>query len=306
VSVAFLCPGQGSQQPGMLHDLPDNQAVKETFEEASDTLNESVILLDSEEKLKSTRAVQLSLLIGGVASGRNFETEEALPDMVAGHSVGAFTAAVLAGVMSFRDAISVVEERGELMEKAYPHDYGMGVVVGLPKTKLEEILLRVSDHPVYLANLNSPDQITISGSRAGIQLVLEMAAADGARKAEFLNVSVPSHCPLLDPVADRLYERMDELAFSSPTIPYAGIRNARALRDPESIKKDLAFSVSNPVHWHEVTTLYYELGVRLFIELPPGRVLSDFANKAFPDARSIAVSESGMQTARILMERYRK
>ncbi|SEA35831.1 malonate decarboxylase epsilon subunit [Thalassobacillus cyri] len=308
MSVAYLFPGQGSQQVNMLHHLPDHPVVQKTLDEASETINESAILLDSESRLQSTVAVQLCLLIAGVSTARVLETLEVKPDMVAGHSVGAFGAAVIAGVMDFKDAVSVVKQRGEWMEQAYPKGYGMGVVAGLPLKQLEEILENhtTGEEDVYFANLNSPDQVTISGSVTAIKRVLASAKEGGARKTEMLNVSVPSHCPLLEPVSENLASTLNQISFHRPTIPYGGNRTARALRDPEAIKDDLAFSVSRSVKWHQATSLFYELGARLFIELPPGRVLTDLSCRAFPSARSISVSDSGLKTAQVLINRMQQ
>jgi malonate decarboxylase epsilon subunit len=305
MSVAFLFPGQGSQRPAMLHALPDHAAVASTLDEASVVLGLDVRRLDSETALNSTVAVQLALLIAGVAAARTLQAEGAVPDLVAGHSVGAFAAAVTAGALEFRTALPLVRLRGELMEQAYPQGYGMGVIVGLDIRRVADLVAQVNSpaKPVFLANLNAPRQQTIAGSDAGINAVLSLAYASGARKAERLHVSVPSHCPLLAPVAEQLSYALAQVPLHRPRVPYIGNRRARALRDAEGIREDLATSVTHPVRWHDATTMLYERGARLFIELPPGHVLTNLASAAFPDARALAVDDNRLDSIAILVQR---
>lgn len=306
--VAFLFPGQGSQQPYMLHNLPQHQLIDETLEEASDVLGENILLWDSKEALDSTIAVQVSLLIASVAAARLLEEEGAQPDMVAGHSVGAFGAAVISKALDFRDAIALVKLRGELMEKAYPSRYGMGVVIGLQERKIISVLNENMNakEPVFIANINSPSQIVISGSIKGIKTILSAAEKEGARKTELLNVSVPSHCELLEDISSELTYALNTIQVQAPIVPFASNRTARALRDPQSIKEDLAMSVSHPVRWHDATSLFYEMDARLFVELPPGHVLTDLATQSFPHARSISVANTGIRTTCILVNRIKE
>lgn len=307
MSIAFLFPGQGSQQSNMLHALPDHSAVVKTLHEASEVLNENILLWDTDNALKSTVAVQVALLTAGVAAARVLKAEGVEVHMAAGHSVGAFGAAVTANVLDFRDAVALVKLRGELMEQAYPHGHGMGVIIGIQERKMLNIIESASNHgePVFIANKNSLEQLTISGSIAGIKRILAIAQKEGARKAELLNVSVPSHCALLQSVSSQLALALQKITLRTPDIPYAGNRTARALYDPEAIKEDLALSVSHPVRWHEATSLFYELGARLFIEMPPGHVLTDLAKNAFSAARAVSVSDSGIKTACILAKRVK-
>jgi len=303
--VAFLFPGQGSQYPGMLHDLPDHPVIKRTIQEASEVLNENVRLLDTEEKLQSTVAVQICLLVSGVAIARLFQEEAVSPNMVAGHSVGAFGAAVSADVLTFSDSLSLIKRRGELMEQAYPEGYGMGVIVGIHQNLLSTLIKQIHTHesPLYIANLNSPCQITIAGEKSALHQLFELAKEVGARKAQLLNVSVPSHCPLLKSISDELSIMLKNIRLKDPTIPFGGNQTARPLRTAEAIKEDLASSIANPVRWHEATAVLYELGARLYVEMHPGRVLTELAKAAFPEARAVSVSESGWKTASILIKR---
>lgn len=303
--VAFLFPGQASQYPNMLHDLPDHPVIQKTIQEASEVLDEDVFLLDSEESLQSTVAVQLCLLVSGVTIVRLLKEESALPNMVAGHSVGAFSAAVSAGVLSFSDSLKLVKRRGELMEQAYPEGYGMGVIIGIQQNQLLTLLKRVHTRktPVYIANLNSPCQITIAGEKSALKHVFELAKKVGAQRAQLLNVSVPSHCSLLKSITDELRLILQNIRLRDPIVPYGGNQTARPLRSASAIKEDLALSISNPVRWHEATSVLYELGARLYVEMQPGSVLTSLAKVAFPEARSISVSDNGWKTAAVLIKR---
>ena len=299
MSVAFLYPGQGAQIPGMLHQLPGQARGNETLQEASQVLGHDVLTLDTEQALASTVPVQLALFVSGVATTRILQAEKIQPKVVAGLSVGAFAAAVAAGSLAFRDALPLVKLRAELMEKAYPRGYGLSVVVGLNEQQLSKIVSEIDkpESPVFLANLNAPTQIVIAGSDSGMEGVLHRAKNEGARTAKRLSVSVPSHCILLKSVADELTHRMTTIEIKTPEIIYISNRRARALRDPEGIREDLATNVAHAVRWHDATTIAYERGVRLFVELPPDHTLTDLASAGFPDARSIALGDAQFDAA---------
>lgn len=305
MSTAFIFPGQGSQYSGMLHELPKHPIVKHTIEEASDFLSRDVLTLDSKESLMSTVAVQLSLLISGVALARTLKSEGAIPDIVAGHSVGSFAAAVEAGALDFKDALSVVELRGKLMEKSYPAGYGMGVIVGLEEHRVTSLLSKVNTaaSPVFIANLNALDQITIAGSISAIEEVFKLAHSTGAHMTKLLKVSVPSHCELLKEVSYEMSRKMASITLKAPRTLFVGNCRARVLRKPEEIAQDLLIGVASPVRWHEVTTLMFERGVRLFVELGPGETLTNMARKSFSDARCISAMNSGIESACILVKR---
>ncbi|WP_319952004.1 ACP S-malonyltransferase [Peribacillus frigoritolerans] len=295
LKVAFLFPGQGSQKPGLLNELPGGNAVKEVLEAASETLNENVYNHHSKESLCSTKSVQISLLTAGIAGFKALEAEGIMPNFVAGHSVGGFSAAVAAGVIDFKDAIYTVKLRAELMERAYPQGYGMGVVIGMAADTLQSLVSQYFDEefPVFMSNKNAPDQITLSGALSGLNRILNVAKENGARSASLLNVSTPSHCPLLSSVSQELGEALEDIPFHRPLIPYVSNRGARLLFNPGDIRLDLAESISSPVQWHDASTVLYENGTRLFIEMPPGNVLSRLAAKGFPDARVMSISENG-------------
>lgn len=297
MKTAFLFPGQGTQYPGFLEDLPDMAVVRGTLKEAEHILETTIDSLHSPYALSTTKAVQQSLLIAGVAMSRLLEQEGAKPDYVAGHSVGAFGAAVAAKSCTFEQALKLVTLRGQMMEQSLDLQYGMGVVVGLTEDKLIDIVaeFHTEEQPVYVSNQNSPIQITLSGNKKAIQRVLEYVERKGARSAKLLNVSTPSHCPLFEHVKDVLEQEMDDMLFQRPKIPIAANRNARLLRQAEAIKADLAESICHPVKWHDATNVLYENGVRIFIEMPPGDVLTKLANTAFPDVRAVSTQKVAVE-----------
>ncbi|WP_458352217.1 ACP S-malonyltransferase [Peribacillus frigoritolerans] len=305
MKVSFMFPGQGSQKPGLLNELPEGKTVQEILETASETLNENVYIHHSKESLCSTKSVQISLLTAGFAGFKALEAEGIIPDFVAGHSVGGVCAAVAAGVIDFKNAIKFVKLRADLMERAYPQGYGMGVVIGMEADTLQSLVSQYFDEklPVFMSNKNAPDQITLSGALSGINRVLNAAKASGARSASLLNVSTPSHCPLFSSVSQELGIALDDIPFHRPLIPYVSNRGARLLFKPDDIRLDLAESISSPVQWHDASTVLYENGTRLFIEMPPGNVLSRLAAKEFPDARVMSISENGYDDCLFIAKR---
>src|SRR5258708_1455276 len=302
MSIAFLFPGQGSQLPGMLHSLSDHPAITRTLDEASDSLHRDIRELDSAEALQSTVSVQLALLTAGVATARALAEEGVKAEAVAGLSVGAFAAAVLSGVLTFPQSIQLVHQRAEMMRDLYPAGYGLAAIIGMTEAQVSALVEKVHTPaaPVYVGNINAPRQIVIAGSDAGMEIMLEIARVVGARKAERLQVSVPSHCPLLEPVAVALRATLAGMALEQPRLIYVGNVKARPLRAAAAVAEDLASNIAHPVRWHDATTVLKELGCRLFLEMPPGHVLSDLARESFPDVRTLALAETSFKHALLL------
>lgn len=292
MATAFLFPGQGSQSTGMLHQLPAHKAVDLTMEEASTVLLKDVQELDTSAALGSTIAVQLALLVSGVAMARVLIEEVGRPEYVAGHSVGAFGAAVASKVLSFPDALKLVELRARLMETSFPVGYGMGVITGIPNNLIQQITedMRCRGGEVFVGNINALQQTVISGSRDSINEVFRAVYVMGARKTEWLQVPVPSHCPLLESVSQRLDEALKDIPMIEPEIPYAANTTARLLYTAKAIRNDLVQSIVKPVLWFDAATMLYERGARLFVEMPPGSVLTNLASQAFPSARAVSSS----------------
>jgi malonate decarboxylase epsilon subunit len=292
--IACLFPGQGAQSAGFLHRVGGDKphpSIARTFAEASDALGEDVLQLDHADALASTVAVQITLVVAGVAAARALAQEGIEPDAVAGLSVGAYGAAVVSGAIAFADALRLVRLRARLMQDAYPHGYGMLAVLGLNERELTRVIADIHAD-AYIGNLNAPRQIVVSGSDDALECVRRLALERGARKAERLTVGVPSHCVLLDDAAARLIEAASTVKFERPRIAYVGNRGARVLRHADAVRDDLATNLRYPVRWHDSTIALAELGVTLFVEMPPGQTLTQLAADALPDTPAFAIDAS--------------
>jgi malonate decarboxylase epsilon subunit len=179
------------------------------------------------------------------------------------------------------------------MEQAHPKGYGMAAIAGLDQRQVAAILERVggASAEVYIANINAPTQVVVSGADPALDAVMKLARECGARRAERLAVSTPSHSPLLHAVSERLAAAMRTVEFHTPRPLYVSNRRARAVRDAAGVREDLILNVENVVHWHDSVTVLYELGVRFFVEPPPGQVLTRLAQEAFPMARAMAAED---------------
>ncbi|MBC3775998.1 malonate decarboxylase subunit epsilon [Pseudomonas sp. SWRI99] len=298
MSSLLVFPGQGAQRAGMLQRLPG-----ETLAEASDVLGEDVLLLDSAEALRTTRAVQLCLLITGVAASRQLLADGLSVDYVAGLSIGAYPAAVMAGALGFSDALHLVSLRGELMQQAYPQGYGMTAIIGLQLSTVETLLAQVhsEETPVYLANINADNQVVIAGSDPAMQTVAELARSRGAGLAKRLAVSVPSHCPLLEKPAQALAEAFARVELKTPRIAYLSGSRARPVTKVEALRDDLACNMCRVVDWRGTVQSAYERGVRLHIELPPGAVLTGLARRVFEQGTVTAFDSARLDTLQALL-----
>ncbi|WP_250534254.1 malonate decarboxylase subunit epsilon [Caballeronia sp. AZ10_KS36] len=296
--IAYLFPGQGAQTPGFLHRMGGEKphpAIARTLAEASAILGQDVLSLDDANALASTVAVQIALTVAGVAATRALAEEGIEAHAVAGLSVGAYGAAVACGAIAFDDALRLVRLRATLMQDAYPRGYGMLAILGLNEREVAGVIEKVRKEAradAYIANLNAPRQIVVSGCDQALDAVREAALARGARKAERLAVSVPSHCVLLDDAAVRLAEAADKVRFVAPRIAYVGNRGARALVRADAIREDLATNLRYPVRWHDSTIALAERGATVFVEMPPGRTLTQLLAEALPDAPGIAMDAS--------------
>ncbi|MDP9516271.1 malonate decarboxylase subunit epsilon [Pseudomonas protegens] len=303
MSSLLVFPGQGAQQPGMLQRLPPSPEIRACLDEASEVLGENVLTLDSPQALASTRAVQLCLLIAGVACARTLLQAPVKADYVAGLSIGAYPAAVVAGALGFADALRLVSLRGQLMQQAYPQGYGMTALIGLDLALVEGLLAQVHSPqtPVYLANINADSQVVIAGSDAAMHAVAELARGCGVGVAKRLAVSVPSHCPLLEQPAQTLAAAFAEVPLQVPTLGYLSGSRARPLRTVEQVRDDLAFNMCRVVDWRGTVQSAYERGVRLQIELPPGAVLTGLARRVFAQGTVIAFDGARLDTLQALM-----
>jgi malonate decarboxylase epsilon subunit len=313
MTYALLFPGQGAQRCGMLHALPAGAETDRTLAEAADTLGRPVpgTIDDADAMRTDTVAIQLALVIAGTATARALAVR-APAAYCAGHSVGAVTAAVAAGVLDLADALDLVRLRGTLMARAYPagSGYGMAALTGLGERRVAELAaqVRAAGQEVYAANVNAPEQITVSGSAAGIDRLVDLARAAGLQRVARLAVPVPAHCPLMAPVVAGLTARLTELHAAGrlrrPRCGWVGTVAGRVLRRPEQIAQDLAGGVARSVRWHDMTTALRERGVGLFIETSPGGSLTRLVTTAFPAVRAAAIDDVGLDSAVTLAARH--
>ena len=291
MSTVFLFPGQGEQYPGMLDDLTAHPAATACLDEISAALGHDIRTHDDERALRSDASVQLALLAAAVASWRTLDASGARPDYVAGHSIGAFAAAVACGALALPDAVKAVWARGHAMAEAYPHGYGMGVVLGLDEravTRLADQAARPAE-PVYATNVNAPRQITVSGADPAVDRLLALARTHGATRAQRLPIDVPAHCPLMAGPGREVAAVLSSMPVDPPSVPFAANCDGRTLRTADAIREDLIRAVARPVRWHEATTALYERGARLFVQLWPGDSLSHLAQAAFAGARATSL-----------------
>jgi malonate decarboxylase epsilon subunit len=291
MSVAFVFPGQGSQSPGMLHRLLNHPAVGGTLDEISEVLHADVRNLDCQQCLNSDVSVQLALFSAGVATARALMEQNVQPTAVAGLSVGAFAAAVVAGILELANGVELVKLRATKMVGLYPTGYGLSAIIGLNEFQVTKIVDAITSDqaPIFVGNINAPRQIVIVGSNLGMDRALDEARRQGASKAVRLHVSVLSHCPLLQPVAHTLARRISSMNLRAPQVPYVGNVNARAMRTKELVADDLANNIAHGVRWHDATRVLEELGCHLFLEMPPGHTLSDLAQQNLSGVIAIPV-----------------
>jgi malonate decarboxylase epsilon subunit len=278
----------------MLHHLLDHPAVGRTLDEISDVLHSDVRSIDTEQDLEFTLDAQLALFAAGVATARALMGQNICPAAVSGLSVGAFAAAVTAGVLQLRDGVELVSLRAQQMANLFPTGYGLSAIVGLDEYKVTKIVQATTTEqaPAFVGNINAPRQIVIAGANVAMERVLKEARRQGATKAVRLHVSVPSHCPLLQPVADLLARRISAMRLSPPQVVYVGNVNGRPLRTKELVANDLVNNIAHGVRWNDATTVLQELGCNLFLEMPPGHTLSDLARQNLRGVRSIPVEAS--------------
>ncbi|WP_336954123.1 malonate decarboxylase subunit epsilon [Acinetobacter sp. AS167] len=306
MSSIWVFPGQGAQKPNMLHDLPQIKSVHQYLERASDILGQDVLLLDQQAALQSTYAVQLCLYIAGVVSGHLLSEQQLKPDYVAGLSIGAWAAATVAEVLSFEDGLKLVARRATLMQDAYPTGYGMMALIGADKASVSEWVKEVQQdqQDVFVANINSVNQIVISGVDIAMQHVADIARQKGVLSKK-LNVAVPSHCELLKNQAEALDAEVKKISTGSPKIRYLSGTTARLLVHQDQIIDDITFNMSRMIDWESTVQSAWERGVRLQIEAWPGTVLTGLAKKIFTDGTVMSFQGTRLDTLIVEMQKER-
>lgn len=277
--IAFLFPGQGSQTVGMGKELASLYPVaQETFDEADAALGYPLSKLcfeGPEDQLKLTEITQPAILTVSVAAWRVLQSKGITPSYVAGHSLGEYSAHVAAGTLNFADAVRTVRNRGKYMQEAVPVGVGaMAAVLALPIDKLQAICEEAAQGEVCCAaNLNSPDQTVISGSKAAVERAAELAKQRGAKRAIMLPVSAPFHCALMSPAQERLAADLQALTFYTPQIPLMCNVDAALVTTADEARDTLIRQVTGAVQWDKSMRALTALGVDTFVEVGPGKVL---------------------------------
>ncbi|MCC3717685.1 ACP S-malonyltransferase [Rouxiella badensis] len=304
--IAVVFPGQGSQALGMLSDLAASHPVVEaTFAEASSVLGYDLWQLVQQgpaEELNKTWQTQPALLAASVAIWRVWQQEKgAEPAYMAGHSLGEYSALVCAGVLDFKQAISLVELRGKLMQEAVPEGTGaMSAIIGLDNESIAKACEASSQGEVVSpVNFNSPGQVVIAGNKAAVERANEACKAAGAKRALPLPVSVPSHCALMKPAADKLAIALDQVSFSQPQYPVVNNVDVKVETSAEEIRSALIRQLYSPVRWAESVEFIAQQGVEQLVEVGPGKVLTGLTKRIVDTLTAVAVNDTASLSAAI-------
>ncbi len=299
MSLAFVFPGQGSQSVGMLAELAAaHPVVLETFAEASAALGYDLWQLTQAgpaEELNQTHITQPAMLSAGVAAWRVWQARGgATPAVMAGHSLGEYTALVCGGALAFADAVTLVAERGRFMQEAVPAGSGaMAAILGLDDAQVIDACAQAAQGEVVSAvNFNSPGQVVIAGQAKAVERAVEAAKAMGAKRAVLLPVSVPSHCALMQPAAERLAARLAAITVQTPAIPVINNVDVTAATDPAVIRDALARQLHSPVRWVETVQKMAGDGVDALVECGPGKVLVGLNKRIVKEMKSFAIFDA--------------
>lgn len=295
----MVFPGQGSQSVGMLGELAkDFPLLVETFDEASEALGLDLWRLAQEgpaEQLNQTRHTQPAMLSAGVAVWRVWRAEGGpAPRLMAGHSLGEYSALVCSGVLGFADAVRLVAERGRLMQEAVPEgDGSMAAILGLADEQVRAVCAEAAGGEVVEAvNFNAPGQVVIAGTRAAVERACELAKQTGAKRALPLPVSVPSHCALMRPAAERLRERLAGIEIGRPSVPVLHNVDLTEASEPMAIRQRLEQQLYSPVRWVETVRTMADQGVETVIEMGPGKVLTGLNKRIERKLKGLALFDT--------------
>jgi len=306
---AFVFPGQGSQTVGMLAELAAAYPLVEaTFREASDALGYDLWQLVSAgpaEELNKTWQTQPALLAASVAIYRVWQQQGgAQPTLMAGHSLGEYSALVCAGVLDFADAIKLVELRGKLMQEAVPEGTGaMQAIIGLDDASIRKACEESAQGQVVSpVNFNSPGQVVIAGNKEAVERAGAACKAAGAKRALPLPVSVPSHCALMKPAADKLAVALEEIAFNAPSVPVVNNVDVTCESDAAAIRHALVRQLYSPVRWTESVEYMASQGVTQLLEMGPGKVLTGLTKRIVDSLTAAAVNDPTSLSAALEQE----
>jgi [acyl-carrier-protein] S-malonyltransferase len=304
-ALAFLFPGQGSQSLGMLSDLAqDFPLITQTYAKASERLGYDLwqlVQVGPETRLNDTERTQPALLAASVALFYVWQSkQEDLPAVMAGHSLGEYSALVCAGALDYQDAIALVAERGKLMQAAVPVGEGaMAAIVGLTEDQVANICREAAQGDVLSpANFNAIGQIVLAGKAEAIARAVALAKESGARMAKPIPVSVPSHCALMRPAAEQLAESLRQVKIQPPIISILHNADVTSYTDPEQIRLALVKQLYSPVRWVETIQALAKQGVQRFVECGPGKVLAGLNKRIVPELQMVSIGTmEGLQQA---------
>jgi len=295
MKAAFFFPGQGSQSVGMMAGFGESNIIRDTFNEASDVLGVDFWAMATEpnENINETTNTQPIMLAAGVATWRAWNaTSNSLPIILAGHSLGEYTALVASGALSFKDALPLVRYRAEVMQNAVPAGVGaMAAILGLDDETVRAVCAEAAQTEVLEAvNLNSPGQVVIAGNKAAVERGMELAKAKGAKRALPLPVSVPSHCALMKPAAVKLEEYLRNVTINTPKIPVLHNADVVSYNDGDKIKDALVRQLYSPVRWVETVQAIAAQGITQTAECGPGKVLAGLTKRIVAELPCIALT----------------
>ena len=294
---AFVFPGQGSQSRGMMNGYAEFAAVRDAFAEASDVLKQDLWQLVAEgadADLNATVNTQPIMLTAGVAVYRAWQSQNgAVPAMMAGHSLGEYTALVAAGALSFADALPLVRYRAQCMQEAVPEGVGgIAAILGLDDEAVRAVCTEGAQGEVLEAvNFNSPGQVVIAGNRSAVERGMEIAKAKGAKRALMLPMSVPSHCSLLKGAAEKMRAQLDKVVVSTPVIPVLHNADVAAYSDAARIKDALVRQLYSPVRWVETVQAFGQQGITHNVECAPGKVLAGLNKRIDTNQQALAIND---------------
>ncbi len=299
---AFVFPGQGSQSRGMMNGYADYAVVRDTFTEASDILNQDLWQLvtdGTDAELNATVNTQPVMLTAGVAVFRAWQSQNgATPLMMAGHSLGEYTALVASGALAFSDALPLVRYRAQCMQQAVPEGVGgIAAILGLDDEAVRAVCIEGAQGEVLEAvNYNSPGQVVIAGNRAAVERGMELAKAKGAKRAIMLPMSVPSHCSLLKGAAEQLRAYLADVAIKIPLIPVLHNADVAAYNDGEQIRDALVRQLYSPVRWVETVLEFGKQGITHNVECAPGRILAGLNKRIDTNQQASAINDGAALT----------